>query len=345
MDILRPIRRVAVRMKDYIVIISSKRGRSGHVHRIWTYSLWTEEWRECPIKTGLQLPPTDRLCGVAIGSVIYMFGGQGSTDLWKLTQARDGSFSWNKVTIESQKMPSPRCGHCGWEYADKMWIFGGYGESPIGYLNDYGDFVAMGPDRINNQLCSYDPTKQTWKNTECSGKVPSPREYASAAIIKNKVWLYGGYTTLGWEDELYELNVYSLEWTHIHVDTPRPGRFGTSSLTPLTYNKLLLHGDLHKAHSTWILDVESYRWRQYQEEAKCDCVPSYTGIPGLNNDAIIVVGGHVENDCDTDFFSVTLEPKSLQQLAITIIYEHKASLPWTSLPSSLRCKLMGTVCE
>ena len=50
--------------------------------------------------------------------------------------------------------------------------------------------------RQNNQLCCYDSSFQTFKSTECSGDVPSPRHSASTAVMKDKVWLYGGITNL-----------------------------------------------------------------------------------------------------------------------------------------------------
>ena len=99
--------------------------------------------------------------------------------------------------MQDHEMPSPRESHCCWDYGDKMWIFGGYGESPAGYLNDYGDHEEKEDDCWrNNQLLSFDPSVRTWKSMKCFGHVPSPRDSASVAVIKEKCWLYGGYTTL-----------------------------------------------------------------------------------------------------------------------------------------------------
>lgn len=283
-----------------------------------------------------------------------MFGGyHDGNDLWKVTQNTDGAFDWNRVCMTKKEMPSPRYGQSCWEYEDKMWIFGGNGESPIGYLNNHGEFAGTGVYGENNQLLSYDPSKQTWKNVECSGEVPSPRERASVARINNKVWLYGGITsgTPQMNDELYELNMHQLAWTHIHTSMPKPQifeeawtDFGTdhfSLLVPVTANQLVMHGHSDEGKSTWVFDVESNHWRQFPTCMECYCPLSfYTGARGLHSD-VIIFGIHNDNGprCDKPIFSVMLAPKTLQQLAMRIIHQNKMDLPLTSLPPSLIRKL------
>ena len=155
-------------------------------------------------------------CAVALGPVIYMFGGTCySSDLWKVTKCMGGSFHWNKISMEDHQMPSPRFNPCGWDYREKMWIFGGYGKSLVGFLNNHGDFKEDEKDwGLNNQLFSFDPSVRTWKSMKCFGDVPSPPDPASATAIKDKCWLYGGYS-FDWENDLYEPNMNSLAWTHI----------------------------------------------------------------------------------------------------------------------------------
>ena len=290
------------------------------------------------------------LCGVAIESVIYLLGNVDygkSSHLWKLIQNTDGSFDWNTICIEKHEMPSPRIGQCGWEYGDKVWIFGGHGISPKDFLWDHGDYDD--DSFTNNQLFSYDPSVQTWKNMKCSGDVPSPRHAAAATIIKDKVWLHGGSSAVDWEDDLYELNMASLAWTRIQTGQPRPEGSRLSSLTPLTHNKLALYGlfpvvdklpDFELISCTWILDVEQYQWRQYQKCVRCDCFPTHKSAAGLNNDVIILCS-HNNYVCKSKklILPVVLEPKSLQHLAMRIIYQNQANLPLNSLPLALRRRL------
>ena len=230
-----------------------------------------------------------------------------------------------------------------------MWIFGGYGESPFSYLNDHGDFVGPGLYGKNNQLLSYDPSKQTWKNVEYCGKAPSPCQKASSARIHDKVWLYGGVTsgTPMMNDELYELNMHQLAWTHIHTSKPKPQIYGEapvdfrtdhfSLLVPVTANQLVLHGHSEKGKSTFVFDVDSNRF--FQTDMKCYCALScYTGARGLHSQ-VIIFGIHNGPRCDKPIFSVMLAPKTLQQLAMRIIHQNKMDLPLTSLPPSLTMKL------
>ena len=326
---------MAVRMKDCIVVFNS----SINIHEIWTYNLWTEQWNG-PIPHGVERPSTRHMCGVAIGPVIYVFGGGfASSNLWKLSQSTDGSFLWNKIHTQNSQKPSPRENHSGWEYADKMWIFGGYGVPPVGYLNNHGQFEEHGCG-TNNQLFSYDPSKESWTNMECFGDIPSPRDSASTAIIRDKVWLYGGFASLDLKFDLCELDLNSLTWTHIHTRMPSPQICGCESSLNWLQDNLLV---LHDRSSTWILDVESYEWRPHHEIARCSCLSNYTCTPGVNSDVIILVGGHKGKECDAHVYSVSLEPKSLEQLAMRIIHQYKNDLPWTRLPLSLRRKLTGAL--
>ena len=65
-----------------------------------------------------------------------------------------------------EQSPSPRSEPSGWEYAENLWIFGGDGPSPDGYLYDYVDFHEQGE---NNQLLHFDPSRVEWTNPECFG--------------------------------------------------------------------------------------------------------------------------------------------------------------------------------
>ena len=65
-----------------------------------------------------------------IGTDVYLFGVKEDhlSSMWKLKRDRKGCFSWNKVYVNEE--PSYRCHMTGWEYAEKVWIFGGYGILP-----------------------------------------------------------------------------------------------------------------------------------------------------------------------------------------------------------------------
>ena len=84
--------------------------------------------------------------------------------VWQLTRDREGCFSWREIPVKK----APSCRHmAGWEYSDKMWIFGGIGPSPldIGHLNHCVDFsIGSYDEGTNNQLLCFDPSCSEWTN-------------------------------------------------------------------------------------------------------------------------------------------------------------------------------------
>ena len=330
---------VAVRMNDCIVLYEA---RFHPTDSIWTYNLWTEQWWEFKIPPGKMLPSTAPYQrGVAIDSDIYFFRGFNNNTFWKLIRKTDGTFDWNTINIEDKtKKPSPRIASCIWAHEKKVWIFSGCGVSIDGYLNGHGGVTGPG-SKCNNQLLCYDLSMRTWKNPKCHGDIPSPRSKASAAIIKNKLWLCGG---LLYQD-MYELDMLSLSWTRIKtIQKPTIGCW--SMLTPLTGSHLVLYGAADDLMTPWIFDVDSCTWRQLPS-----CLNDkhgrigHSGITGLQGNVIIIGGRNrnIEEDDDiyTPFFCVRFEPKSLQQVAMRTIYENRTELAWKILPPKLKSKIMG----
>ena len=222
--------------------------------------------------------------------------------------------------------------------------------SPVGYLNDSGDFDAL--THCNNQLLCLNPLCNEWTNPECKGSVPSPRECCASSIMRHKVWLYGGVNGGNHAiDELLECSMFSLTWTQIQIHEPKPkGRF-YCTLNVISDSTLVLHGGVWKAdggnHSyrtssdTWILDLSTQTWRQYKstEDHSRD---SHKGIRGLNGGVVITGGAKdpKENYDDyTTIFHVMLAPKSLQQLAMQSVFKHRNVLPWKCLPQKRNTRL------
>ena len=263
---------------------------------------------------------------------------------------------------DQAQTPSPRQYHCAWEYGEKMWVFGGYGLPPTGYLNDHGNFVPYlqpsGLPGVNNQLLWYDPSTGTWTNVKYSGEVPSPRCKAFTTVITEKMWLYGGSNDrVVTNDSLYELNMQSFVWTQIETNMPRPqvkftGGFH-APLTQISADQFVLYGgtrggNLNISNIPWIFDVQSHTWSRHP---KTEGHPQWSHkhivlVTCLKNNVIILAkktkSAWIQDEA-TDF-SVMLdciEPKSLQHLAIQMIYKHRSKLPWESLPRKLSCKISG----
>ena len=327
---------VAVRWKDSMVVLSDHNRR-----RVWLYNLWTEQWQKYSLQKGQYLPIEDGQCGVEIGSDIYMFRGFGQ--LWKLMRITDDLFAYDTIpTKDPTKTPSPREAYSAWQHGEKMWIFGGFGDPPVGYLHDYGDFIGAGSFTCNNQLLCYDPFSHMWTNIRCSGDTPSPRTYAAVAVTKDKSYLYGGHKSLQRLYDLYELSMRSFTWTQVKVSGPKPTYSLTTSLIPVTDNTLVLYcGNGHGKGCTKILDVKSHILKEHLETKIGHCFVN-TGTTGLRGSAIILSGSIHSHQSYNPVLTVRIEPKSLQQLAMQMIYQKVDRTLWEMLPKTLRRKMMGT---
>ena len=338
---------IAVRINSCIVVTGGVHVANHHEvishHVIWTYNVYTEKWRKHQIHDKNIPPPLEGACAAAIGTDIYMFGGEmycvgilKTNELWKLSISQ-GCFKWKKIDFQDDaKLPSPRTNHSGWEYAECLWVFGGYGMPSefdnTNYLCDHGVFSH----RLNNQLICFNPFTKLWTNPPCFGAVPSPRYSHKTAIIKDKVWLFGGRNEffLGLED-FFKFNMQSCIWTQIESGQTRPQTLKCPTLTAISDRYLILHGGLLLSNesSTWLMDLHSLTWQKHP----CHDHPrrGHTGTLGVNK-CIIVIGGLTSTQTDDNTsisaFHVMLEPKSLQQMAMRTIYSGRYTLPWRSLP-------------
>ena len=232
--------------------------------------------------------------------------------------------------------------HTGWKYAGKLWIFGGFGASSEGYLNDNGHIKGS---LLNNQLLCFDPNIENWTNPQCFGSIPTPRAFHASAIINDKVWLLGGIShARDCTGKMFELKMNSLTWSQIQTPQLYPKAHVRCTLTAAADDKLILHGGCIRDHTgtimsgdTWIMDLTSYSWREFtsrQDHAR----ELHTGSTGLNNSVIIIGGSKSRLDTHhvySTIFYVMLEPKSLQQMAMQAILKHQNELPLNCLPWKL----------
>ena len=342
---------VAARLGNHIVVFGGR--ISGlfpmSTHWIMMYNIYTGQWREhiIPEKKDAPHPFTDAVA-VGIGPQIYLFGGwvlrpyKETNQLWELTE-RKGCYNWRRIYFSDDvKVPSPRRYHSGWGYAECLWIFGGsVGSSGTqrNFLHEHGAFAYS----MTNQLLCYNPSTQIWTNPQCLGAVPSPRSQHSSAIIKDKVWLFGGidedYSKL---DDFFQLDMESYTWTSIRTSQIAPGKCRGASLSAISETQLVLHGNIssYNVIETWIIDLPSYTWKQHSsKENHRGCYYAHTSSSELNRSLTIIF-------CKTQNFQehpfkhrLVLESKSLQQLAMQVIYNHRRELPWEDLPSNLIAQL------
>ena len=200
---------MAVRLAHNILVFGGR--GPNHIWKsnreIWTYNLYTEQWKKHVIaKKGIAPPATWNACAVTIEQDVFMFGGEteftdSTNTVWKLTRTSEGSFVWSSVTgQDNTKVPTPRERHCGWEYAGKLWVFGGFSDRTE---DEHGDFNGY----MNNQLLCFNPHSEEWTNPQCFGTVPAPGMDRRCTVVGDIVWLYGDFHWC--DDEFYQLDMSS----------------------------------------------------------------------------------------------------------------------------------------
>ena len=335
---------VAVRMLHYILVFGGTWFENEPLshHKIWMLNMYTEQWKKYVVPSEKSVPPPAISArATVIKSDIYMFGGEHiqtgmlSNDLWKLNRTPEGCFSWNQIEFQSKaKTPSPRAGHYEWEHAEKLWIFGGYGDISDGYLHDHGDFDQY----HNNQLLCFDPFSLDWTNPKGFGSIPPPTSGYGDARIGDRVWLFGGFSaTLDvFYDDLYQLDMSSFTWTLMETGQMKPDNHTLHTLTAVSDHYLVMHArdcEMDSSNDTWIFDVNAMSWKTYTVgyEGKQQFEwGDHTSTRGINSMAIIIGGKKPVTN-----ISVTLEPKTLQQVALQTIHRAKDELPLQMLPKKL----------
>ena len=144
-------------------------------------------------------------------------------------------------------------------------------------------------------------------------------------------------------------------WTQIQTGQINPEGRVSCSLSAISDGKLVLHGgvvhlqggrvivlhngipsDMSLCRDTWIFDIQSQTWKKHASAVNYHV--GHTGTATMNSTVIIVGGtddlGNSDDSC-TVTFHIRLEPKSLQQLAVKTIYNHRTELCWECLPKKL----------
>ena len=330
-------------------------------------------WRKHLIPRGQAIPtPCSHGCAVELDGAVYMHGGRlddfggdvydlrghgrnlvrgrgrnlvSSGALWRLKKDGKGHFNWQEIIFsDPSAIPSPRSEHNGWQFHNRMWIFGGRSSAPSGYLHKHGIYKSYSSDRVvyvNNQLLCYNPRDETWIDM-AAHKAPSPRFRACTATCGNKLWLHGGENETGDimpdyhslplpSNQQTDINLYvgSLAWTNIRGGLAPD----ISSLSPLGSNRLVAY----LANNRLCTILKRYR------NSYCDILiphsltASLKGRRGhsaiaVDDDRIIIFGGSVREryrECNNDVMCLKVNPyraRSLQNFAKRAVYKHRKTL-------------------
>ena len=130
------------------------------------------------------------------------------------------------------------------------------------------------------------------------------------------------------------LDMHSFIWSRIESSGLIPNCQYKTSLIPVTVDKVIFYGDFTRS-----FDMKSHRWREHVKNVAYGS--DHTGTTGLSGSAIILSIYYKSGDqAFNPVMTVRFEPKSLQQLAMQMVYHEVEPTHWDMLPDKLKCKMM-----
>ena len=126
--------------------------------------------------------------------------------------------------------PAARYGHSACLYSSKILIFGGRG----------------GPCLYYNDLHAYDTHTDTWLVGKQSNKNPLPRFLHSCTLYKDKLYLFGGARGPTLLNDVFCLDINSLQWTQLNTKGSKPSPRAAHAAA-IADKYLLIYGGLIRA--------------------------------------------------------------------------------------------------
>ncbi|KAM3964148.1 kelch domain-containing protein 3 [Aphomia sociella] len=151
---------------------------------------------------------------VCIGDKIYSFGGYCSSEEYKDWESipvhvlDTTTLRWAPVNYKNNNLvPFQRYGHTTIAYGHKVFMWGGRNNS-----------VA------SETLFCFDTKTLEWTAPPVTGMVPYAKDGHSACIIKNKMYIFGGfeYSSNQYSQEVHCLDLDTLKWTFIDTHGTPP---------------------------------------------------------------------------------------------------------------------------
>ncbi|KAI5061689.1 hypothetical protein GOP47_0024194, partial [Adiantum capillus-veneris] len=124
-----------------------------------------------------------------------------SSEVSILSFSNNDSCSWSQPRYSMGASPSPLSQHtcCLYGEGRYMVVFGGYSACK-GHLNE---------------LWILDLHCMSWTSPECFGTQPSPRRGHGAAVVRNKMYIFGGFDGTSHLCDVQVLDLQSWTWTHL----------------------------------------------------------------------------------------------------------------------------------
>ncbi|KAK5561863.1 Negative regulator of mitotic exit [Exophiala xenobiotica] len=199
-----------------------------------------------------------------LGSRIYIFGGQVEgyffNDLiaFDLNALQNPTNQWDFLIANSGesapangKVPPPRTNHTVISHNDQLFLFGG--TNGTHWFND---------------VWTYSPASNSWKQEDCIGYIPAPREGHSAALVGDVMYIFGGRTEEGTDlGDLAAFRITSKRWYTFQNMGPSPSPRSGHSMTAYRDKIIVLGGEPSSAprdpaelSMVYVLDTAKIRY-------------------------------------------------------------------------------------
>ncbi|KAF7345077.1 hypothetical protein MVEN_01671200 [Mycena venus] len=172
---------------------------------IFCFDTETMQWSR-PETVGETPPPSRAHTATLVDRKIVVYGGgQGSTYYDSIYVLDTVTRRWSRPAVSGPK-PPPRRAHTGVLYHGKIYMFGG--GNGMTALNDVWTLDVS------------NVAKMRWEELQTSGRKPSHRGYHTANLIGNVMIVVGGSDGKDCFNDIWCLNLDTLRWTKLLVDTP-----------------------------------------------------------------------------------------------------------------------------
>ncbi|KAJ7353683.1 galactose oxidase [Mycena albidolilacea] len=172
---------------------------------IFCFDTETMQWSR-PETVGETPPPSRAHTATLVDRKIVVYGGgQGSTYYDSIYVLDTVTRRWSRPAVAGVK-PPPRRAHTGVLYHGKIYMFGG--GNGMTALNDVWTLDVT------------NVAKMRWEELQTTGRKPSHRGYHTANLIGNVMIVVGGSDGKDCFNDIWCLNLDTLRWTKLLVDTP-----------------------------------------------------------------------------------------------------------------------------
>eukprot|EP01018_Ginkgo_biloba_P014162 Gb_08826 [translate_table: standard] len=182
-------------------------------------------------------------------------------------------------------------------------VFGGYRAS-MGHLNE---------------LWILDLQQKTWTLPEYFGTPPSPRRGHTAAVIGNRMFVFGGYDGTRHFSDLHALDLQTMEWKCITTQGESPTSRRHHSLISVGRQLILYGGYDGKKYlqDLYSLDTGTLLWKDWSDTKPAHCMNSLADVGYVEQtyrrsmhtmvlcgQRLVVFGGVQDNGALNDVFFI-----------------------------------------